>query len=301
MNDDALPAVSVIIPTLNAEKDIARLLDSLLQQTVPIEEIIVVDSASEDRTVSIVQQFEKVKLIRIKREEFDHGRTRDMALQKSAGDIVVFMTQDAVPTDGSFLFNLIKPLDQEKVAVSAGRQLPKADASPVEKLVRTYNYPEKSHIRSKEDIPQMGIKTFFCSDVCAAYDREIYQETGGFEYPLKTNEDMFFAAKAINAGYRIAYAADALVFHSHNFTLKEQYQRNYIQGYEIERHRDILCNVTPKAEGKKMVRFVSSELLKHGQIISFVRFILDCGARYIGSELGRSAAKKRERALSDRP
>ena len=118
----------------------------------------------------------------------------------------------------------------------------------MEQLVRTFNYPAKSKVRSKDYIPEMGIKTFFASDVCSAYRRNIYEELGGFDYPIKTNEDMFYAAKVINAGYKIAYRADAEVLHSHNFTLKEQYKRNYIQGYEIERHRDILGKSSQESE-----------------------------------------------------
>jgi rhamnosyltransferase len=98
---------------------------------------------------------------------------------------------------------------------------------------------------------------------------------------------MFFAAKAIRNGYRVAYAAEALVYHSHNFSLKEQYQRNYIQGYEIERHRPLLGEVNQESEGMKLVQFVSSGLLKKGQFVSFVHFGLDCCARLLGSKGGK--------------
>jgi rhamnosyltransferase len=157
----------------------------------------------------------------------------------------------------------------------------------MEKLVREFNYPSESHIRSEEDVERMGIKAFFCSDVCAAYNRKIYEELGGFVYPLKTNEDMFFAAQAIRGGYRVAYAAEARVLHSHNFSLKEQYERNRIQGYEIERHRPLLGNVSKVSEGFRLARFVSGGLLRRGRVLSFARFGLDCFARLFGSRAGR--------------
>lgn len=279
--------ISIIIPTLNAEKELPDLLAALHNQKQPFDELIIVDSASTDNTVAICKQDESIQLIQIDRKEFDHGGTRDMTLRMSKGDIVVFMSQDAVPANGEFLGNLIAPLAEDKVAVSTGRQLPKKNASYMEQLVRTFNYPAESQIRSKEDIPQMGIKTFFCSNVCAAYNRQIYLELGGFEHPLKTNEDMFFAARAINAGYRIAYASDAFVYHSHNFTLKEQYKRNFIQGYEIERHKDMLSNVSQTSEGLKLFKFVSKDLLKKGRIFSFARFGFDCAARYYGNKAGK--------------
>ena len=283
-------SISVIIPALNAEKDLPSLLQALRTQTLRPEEILIVDSESADGTVRIAEDAAEdlpVRVLSVKRAEFDHGKTRDWALRQSVGDTIVFLTQDAVPADESFLENLVRPLAEEKVAVVTGRQLPKADATPMEKLIRTFNYPAESHIRSEADVPKMGIKTFFCSDVCAAYNRKIYEELGGFVYPLKTNEDMFFAARAIRSGYRVAYAAEAKVLHSHNLSLKEQYERNRIQGYEIERHRPLLGNVSKVPEGFRLARFVSGGLLKQGRIVSFARFGLDCFARLFGSRAGR--------------
>jgi len=285
---------TVIIPTLNAEKELPDLLAALHAQKHAVDELIVVDSASDDRTAEICRADPAVALIPIERKDFDHGKTRDMALRRSSGDVVVFLTQDALPADENLLTNLIAPLSEDGVAVSAGRQLPKKDATRMERLVRAFNYPAESYIRSKADLPRMGIKTFFCSDVCAAYNRSVYLELGGFDYPIKTNEDMFFAARVINAGYRIAYAADALVYHSHNFTLKEQYARNYIQGYEIERHREALNNAAQESEGMKLVKYVSKDLLRHGHFFSFIHFGFDCCARLLGSRAGRKAWQKQE-------
>ena len=285
-------SISVIIPTLNAERDLAGLIEKIQAQRVPGPvEIIVVDSESADRTAEIAREA-GVKVLSVARKEFDHGGTRDMALRESTGDIVIFLTQDAVPANIYFLENLIRPLEDERVAVVTGRQLPKSDAFPMEKLVREFNYPSESHIRSEEDVERMGIKAFFCSDVCAAYNRRIYLEIGGFEHPLKTNEDMFYAAEAIRKGYRVAYAADALVFHSHNFTPKEQYDRNRIQGYEIERHRSLLGEVSQESEGMKLVNHVSSGLLRQGQVKSFFQFGVDCCARLLGSRAGRQEYRK---------
>ncbi len=286
--------ISVIIPALNAEKELPELLKALSGQTVQPDEILLTDSESADSTRQIAEA-EGVRVIPVLRKDFDHGGTRDMALRASAGDVIVFLTQDAVPADSRFLENLIRPLEQEKVAVVTGRQLPKANATPMEKLVREFNYPADSHIRSETDVERMGIKAFFCSDVCAAYNRQVYLELGGFEHPLKTNEDMFYAAKAIRNGYRVAYEADARVLHSHNFTLKEQYRRNRIQGYEIERHRALLGDVSQAREGWKLVRYMSARLLKEGRLLSFFHFGLDCCARLLGSRAGRKEYLREER------
>ena len=288
--------LSVIIPTLNAANELPKLLEMLNKQTVRADEIIVVDSASEDDTVNICKSNGSVKLIEIERKDFDHGKTRDMALRESKGDIVIFLTHDALPANELFLDNLIKPIiNDNTIALSAGRQLPKPDATYMERLVREFNYPEHSRVRSKDDLAELGIKTFYCSDVCCAYNKAIYLELGGFDYPLKTNEDMFYAAKVIHAGYRISYTADALVYHSHNFTLKEQYIRNYIQGYEIEKRKAFLNAGSYQSEGMKLVRFVTVGLLKKGHILSFFRFFFDCCARKLGHSAGIKAYHKEQR------
>lgn len=285
--------ISLIIPTLNAEKYIRPLLDSVYKQTVQPHEIIIVDSESNDKTIKVASEYRGVKIIQICRDEFDHGKTRDMALKAAKGDVIIFMTQDALPANEFLIEKLVYPLLNEKdVVLTTARQIPRSDATRMEKLVRNFNYPDKSQIRSKEDIPSMGIKTFFSSDVCAAYDRGVYIQLGGFEYPIKTNEDMFYAAKVIYSGYRIAYVADAMVIHSHNFTLREQYNRNYIQGIEIEKRKDMLCGASQVGEGMRLVKYVSIELLKRGHLISFVRFGFDCCVRLIGSKAGKKKYRK---------
>lgn len=282
--------ITVIIPTLNAEKEIGGLIESLRVQTLKPEQIIVVDSQSDDRTVAICDKYENVKVIPILRKDFDHGGTRDMAIRNCESEFVVLLTQDAMPQNPAFLERLVEPFKDPGVAAVTGRHLPRTDATRMEKLVRRFNYPAESHVRSREDLERMGIKTYFFSDVCSAYRRDTYLELGGFEHPVKTNEDMFFAAKAIQNGYKIAYAADAAVIHSHNLTLKEQYRRNYALGIEMQRHKHLLGPVSQESEGIKLVKYVSLELLKKGHILSFVHFGFDCCARLLGSRMGRKAA-----------
>lgn len=279
--------VSVIIPTLNAAAEIEELLKKLATQTVKAEEIIVIDSSSDDDTASLASAYSNVRVIEIPRESFDHGGTRDMAIRQAKGDFVVLLTQDTVPANDSLVESLLKPFADEQVAGVTGRQLPKADAREYEKLVRSFNYPAESNVRSSEDIDRLGIKTFFFSDACSAYRKNVYLKLGGFEKNLLTDEDLFFAARMIKAGYKLAYAADAEVYHSHNLSLREQYKRNYIQGIEFRNHEALLSGVSLEGEGKKMVKYVSSNLLKRGKIGSFAAFGFDCVARYLGSRAGR--------------
>ena len=284
---------SLIVPTLNAEKFLPSLFDILHKQTLPLHEIIIVDSESDDRTIELASQHPDVKILTVKRAEFDHGRTRDFALRESTGDYVIFITQDAIPADEYFVERLLAPFaDDERIAISTGRQVPRDDASPFEKLVRNFNYPDKPRIRSASDISELGVKTFFTSDCCCAYSRDIYEKLGGFDFPIMTAEDFLFAARAINGGYKIAYVPEARVIHSHNFTLRQQYRRNFLTGYETEKHKEIFCGASQETEGMKLVKYVSRELLKRGQVLSFVRFGFDCVARLLGNKMGKRAYRK---------
>lgn len=292
-----IPSVSAIILTMNAEKNIAPLLQALQKQTVVPCEIIVADSESADKTVSIAKEC-GAKIIPIKRKEFNHGGTRDYVLKQSKGEYILFLTHDAVPANNALIERLVGKLETNpKMAVVYGRQLPREDATYMERLVRDYNYPAEGHVYESKDIAAHGIKTFFMSDVCALYRRDVYEEIGGFETDIKTNEDMFYAANAISNGYAVGYAADAEITHSHNFSLKEQYQRNYIQGYEIERHKKLLSvasaeNVSQNSEGLKLVKVVSKKMLSEGRVFSWIYFGFDCCARYAGSYMGKKKARK---------
>ena len=286
------PKVTVVIPTLNAERYMSELLAAIHRQTLQPCEIIVVDSASNDRTAEICKEDGDVRVIRIEREDFDHGGTRDMAFRRSNGEFVVFFSQDALPFDSESLMRLTEQLGQDGIAVCTGRQIARDDAGVIEKLVRAYNYPETGNIRSKRDLAQLGIKTYFCSNAFSAYDRKIYLELGGFENNVKSNEDMFYAAKAINNGYKAAYCADAKVYHSHEHSLRELFVRHFREGYEIERHWTQLGNISLESEGLRMFKAVGSRLLGQGRVLSFLRFGTQCTVKLLGNRTGRFKARR---------
>lgn len=284
--------ISVIIPTLNAEHDIEGLLTVLGRQSIQPIEILVVDSASEDRTIELIQKHKGVRLLQIDRQDFNHGSTRDLALRESRGDFVCFLTQDAVPVSDDYLELLVAPMvDDSEIALVSGRQLPKADARRFEQLVRGFNYPDSSSVRSKRDLKKFGIKTFFASDTCSAYRRTAYLECGGFEH-VNTNEDMLMAARFITSGMKVAYEPRAEVYHSHNLTPSQQFARNRAVGFFLESHADDLMHTSETGEGGRLVKSVSLQLLREGNFGEFVAFGVDCCARLLGNRAGRRAARK---------
>ena len=193
--------LSIVIPTLNAEPYIFQLIISLNNQTLEPNEILVIDSSSDDNTVEICKQFKNVKIHIIKRDAFNHGGTRHLATKLTKGDFILFLTQDALPTSSEYIKNLITPLiKNKKVAMSSGRQIAKPGARRYIQLIQEYNYPKVSKITSFKDIRNSGIKAFFVSDCCSAYRRSAYNECGGFRRLLSTNEDMLIASDFLKKG-----------------------------------------------------------------------------------------------------
>lgn len=279
--------VDVIIPTYKPDKKFIDLVEKLNKQTVLPRKIIVMNTEEKLWNVTLPENADNVEVHHIAKQEFDHGKTRDTGVGMSDADICVLMTMDAVPVDNTLLEELIKPLlEEDGVAASYGRQMAYDNSSYTEKLTREYNYPAKPCIKSKEDIERLQIKAFFCSNVCCAYDRKIYVELGGFIHKTIFNEDMIYAAKAVKAGYKIAYAADAKVYHSHEFTGAQQFHRNFDNGVSHAQNPEVFEGIKQEGEGMRMVKMVLSKLVKKGHLLQAIRYIWVTGCKYIGFKLG---------------
>lgn len=280
-------SVGLVVPTLNAGRELGALLDAVFSQAVVPDDVLVVDSSSDDRTLEIAAAYPGVRTMTIRREDFDHGGTRQLALESVGGDYVLFLTQDAVPADGRYVERLLEPFADPAVAMVSGRQLPKPGARRYVQLVQGFNYPSESNVRSEQDVGRLGIRAFFASDACSAYRRSAVERIGGIPSPCATNEDMLAAARLLRAGFRVAYAADACVLHSHNLTSAEQFQRNQVVGAFLAEHADELDVPSEVGEGIGLVRAVAVQLLREGGIRDLFAFAVDCTARFTGNRCGR--------------
>lgn len=273
-------AVSVIIPTYNAGKHLEAQLDLLTRQTLPSVEILVVDSSSTDDTVKIADSY-GVQLHIIPKAEFDHGGTRTCMGQLAKGDLLVYLTQDALPFDDTSIPKLVgKLLEDDHIGAAFGRQIPYANATPFARHLRSFNYPSVSHVRTIRDSERYGMKTFFCSNSFAAYKRKALESVGWFKAGLLMAEDMYVCAKLLAAGYHVAYAAEAVVYHSHNYSVGQEFRRYFDLGAFFNQEQWILEQYgKANSEG---LRFVASE----------VSYLRENGfGRYIPLSLLRSAAK----------
>ena len=284
--------VDVIIPAYHPGKEFATLIKRLEKQSVSIHRIIVMNTEESMWNKEWEKLSDAMEVHHLTKEEFDHGGTRARAAELSDADVIVFMTQDAMPADRELLAELLKALDQEEnIAAAYARQLPNAECSFVERYTRAFNYPDTSLVKTKADLDKYGIKTFFCSNVCAAYKKDIYEKQGGFVRRTIFNEDMIYAGGLIQAGYGIAYAAEARVIHSHNYNCMQQFHRNFDLGVSQAEHPEIFEGVPSEGEGMRLVKKTLAYLIHSGRIWLIPGFVLQCAGKYAGYLAGKKFRK----------
>jgi rhamnosyltransferase len=279
-------STSIIIPTLNFSTNVknpSSVIDMLAKSQC---EIIVIDSSSTDSTVELFNNV-ATRIVSVPRQEFNHGRTRNIAARLSKNANLVFMTQDVLPSTPSVLFKLSRNLGEGRVVATFARQLPRPEASLLERFSRYFNYPEQSQIRTQADIERLGVKAFFFSNVCSAVRADVFWEVGGFPEDVIMNEDMTLAAKLLRAGHTIKYVAEAEVIHSHDYTLAQQFRRNFDVGA-------FFADAGPELDGAKVggegLRFVCEQLryvLRHSRPDLIARVIAESAAKFTAFQLGR--------------
>lgn len=293
MEGKCVDRVDIIIPTYKPDRKFLALIDKLAHQSVPINRIIVMNTEQKyfDRLLygtSFSKEYHNIVVRHLSKREYDHGRTRNQGVKHSDADYFVMMTQDAVPADAYLVERLLEKLHQDNVAVSYARQLADENSCEEERYTRNFNYPPESGMKDKSRLSELGIKTFFCSNVCAAYDRKIFDSLGGFIKHTIFNEDMLYAAKAVEAGYAIAYAAEAQVYHSHEYTNAQQFHRNFDLGVSQADHPEVFEKYPSESEGIRMVKGLMSHLKEKKLKRRIPHVLCQSACKYAGYLLGKN-------------
>lgn len=288
--------IDVIIPTYKPDRSLIELIGRLKKQTIKPDHIIIVNTEKsyfdECFSGSDVQLNDGyLKVHHINKCDFDHGNTRNLGVSLSDADVFVMMTQDAMPANEHFIENLVGPLKEETVGCSYARQLAKEESTVIEKITREFNYPDTSLIKSEDDVKKLGIKAFFCSNVSCAYKRKVFDQLGGFVKRTIFNEDMIYASGMVKAGYKIAYSADAEVYHSHNYSAMEQFHRNVDLGISQADHPEVFAGISSESEGTKMVKLTIRKLCESGNVIKILPYIYMTGWKYMGYLVGKNYKK----------
>lgn len=281
--------VDVIIPTYRSDEKFEKLLEMLYQQTLIPNKVIVLHTMEYEGQVQTIPEISNsnIVVIPINKNEFDHGGTRKLGASFSDADIILMMTQDSVPVDEYLIENLMKPYKDPKIAATYARQLPNEKADLSERYTRHFNYPKISKVKSKDDLEELGIKTFFCSNVCASYRNNVYKELGGFVDKTIFNEDMIMSFSMIQAGYSVAYNAEAKVVHSHKYSYIQQFTRNFDLGVSHNEYAHVFGSVKSESEGIKLVKTTLQYLIKKKAYHLIPDLVINSGFKFLGYQLGK--------------
>ena len=228
----ALPRISVLLVTKNGERYLAEVLDRIGQQQgrFQLDEIIAVDSGSRDQTLAILESH-AVRVIRIPPQEFGHGKTRNLAASYARGDYLIFLTQDATPANDDWLDALLAPLQANpSIAGAYSRHLPRPNCHPMEwrRIVEEELSGRTESCLNSSDIPDYANNPaffYFFSNVSSVLRRSVWQQ---HPFPeVEFAEDQLWARRVLEAGYKTAYRADSLVYHSHNYGPWSNFRRHF--------------------------------------------------------------------------
>jgi len=281
--------VDLIIPVYRPDDKFNKLLNMIDKQTIRPKNILILkteDNLADKEELKIPELSVDVKIYYIAKEDFDHGGTRRFGASLSDADILMYMTQDAVPADEYLIERLLEPYEDNLVSATYARQLPDEKADLIERYTRKFNYPSKSMVKSYADLGKFGIKTYFCSNVCATYRRDAYEKLGGFVERTIFNEDMIMAYTMIHGGYKIAYQAEAKVIHSHVYSYLQQFSRNFDLGVSHRQYADIFLKAGSESEGIRLVKNSVKYLIDKKRYLLIPDLIMTSGFKYLGYRLG---------------
>lgn len=231
-------SIGVVVVTHTSKYHLPRCLPPYLNSPLK-PRVLVVNSSSHDGTVEVAKALGAETMI-IPRNQFNHGTTRELARNHLKTDIVVMATPDAYAVQTDLLEKLVKPLLEKQAAVAYARQVPHENADFFESFSREFNFPSESHFRTLHDSDKHGVYTFFCSNSCAAYLNTALNEIGGFEKVL-LGEDTVAVARLLHRGHRVAYVSDAVVHHSHRYSLFQEFSRNFDTGLARKQYRHLIA------------------------------------------------------------
>jgi len=282
---------SLVYPVRNGGDLFVRSIESVLKQSARPSEILIFDTESTDGAIERAKDLLKripTRIFSLTKQEFDHGGTRNTALEAAKHTWVLFLTQDAVCASNDALANLLTATKGKGIVAAYGRQLPHHDATALAATARVFNYPETSHRQDMSRATELGIKTWFCSNSFSLWHKPSLIRQGGFQSKLILGEDAEAAARLIQAGAAVAYAADAQVYHSHNYSALEEFKRYFDIGVFHEENRELLFKAgSANKEGLKFVRAQLNALWLQRAFLSLIKFPFHVAAKAIGYKLGR--------------
>jgi len=280
--------VSIVIVARNEARNIEKCLGGIFQQEGNWQiDVVLVDSSSEDGTPDLARKF-PILVHSIAREEFHHGRTRNLGASMTRGDYIVFLQGDAWPANETWLAELLAPFSKNPaVACVYGRQLPKDDCDPVNRFRMRWNYQTEVLEKNKAQEARLAHRLYFFSTANCSIRRGIWQE---FRFPedIRIFEDTTFANRVIGAGHTIVYNPLACVRHSHNLNARQIMQRYLDVGYVQAKYGfSENQNQNYRSEGVEYLREGLKMVSREAGLLWAAKFLRHSAAGYVGLTWGR--------------
>jgi len=289
VNSIELTDARIIIPVRNGGERWREAASALRRFAPGSDSVIVIDSDSTDGSGKVAREH-GFTVEHIDVRDFNHGRTRQDAVANYCGNVsfAIFLTQDAVLESHRSLTEILAAFGDPHVGATYGRQLPHAGADPAAAYANLVNYPALSSTRSKEDSARLGMKVAYLSNSFAAYRVTALEQCGGFPSHLILGEDTYVAMRMLLSGWRVRYCAEARVFHSHNYTLAEEFERFFDYGVLHAQCPDIVEKFGTAEE--TALRLFRSEVRYIGRVNPWLlpKLAVRSALKYVGYKLGRS-------------
>lgn len=317
------PSISVVIPTLNGGHGFRHLCRhlQLVRDRFDLE-VLVIDSGSRDSTPEEAARA-GFRVHRIHPVQFGHGRTRNLGVQMTSGDIICFLTQDVLPCSPDWPERFARALAEPGVAGVYGRQVPR-DATTMEMFFVALNYPAHRLVysagargkpadgnRAEEGIahggrsargeagdrsdgapgrvhPRPGRVLF--SNAFSAVRRDVVRRIP-FQDFVPVSEDQVWAHQALSAGYTIVYEPEAEALHAHRYSIRGLFRRTYLVGRALN-----IVGIDGGASFGESVAFLSTELryfIRHGHTHRLPHLLAYEFIRWLGFQAGRRFGRRR--------
>lgn len=279
--------VSIIILTKNGEKYFRSLLDGLYcQKKIERTEIIVIDSGSADGTLKIASEY-AVTLAQIPPEEFGHGRTRNLGARLARGEFLMYLPQDATPVGSDWLNALLLPFGDPAVAGVYCRQVPRSDASAMEKCFLLDTYSQQYRVKTLGRTEDISLAQCFFSTVGGVIRASLWRDHP-FREDVIMSEDQAWSKEVMCSGHSIVYQPAAELLHSHQYGIVDIFRRNFDSGYSIHQ---IFSGKTGISIVQNLSRLAHEAVfvLRSGRLMDIFRFPLYECARHLGFWMGMHA------------
>lgn len=226
--------ISILIPTYNGKKYLENLFNNL--DDLERFDVIFIDSQSTDGTWELINQSPH-RSYNIQQSDFRHGKTRNELAKLAKGEVLVYLTQDALPQNSQAVFHLVEPILKGDVHASYGKQTPRLNSSPLEYFHRKLMYDDQYKITEKSNVTNQ-LSDYYFSNSFSAYSKNVFFELKGFDESLISNEDMELAYRFIYSGFKVSYNPKAICEHSHHYSLFQRFKRQFdVSVFLVNHHK----------------------------------------------------------------